>query len=47
MSAIDDVFERLRANGRKAFMPFITAGDPDLDFTLDVIREMSARMRLL
>ncbi len=42
MSAIDDVFERLRANGRKAFMPFITAGDPDLDFTLDVIREMSA-----
>lgn len=43
MSAIDDVFKLLRANGRKAFMPFITAGDPDLDFTLDVIREMSAR----
>lgn len=24
-----------------AFMPFITAGDPDLDFTVDMIRELS------
>jgi tryptophan synthase alpha chain len=33
MSAIDATFESLRAAGRKAFVPFITAGDPDLEFT--------------
>ena len=43
MSAIDDVFKRLRSAGRKAFMPFITAGDPDLEFTLDLIGELAAR----
>jgi tryptophan synthase alpha chain len=43
MSAIDDLFAKLRSEGRKAFMPFITAGDPDLDFTADVIRELDAR----
>jgi tryptophan synthase alpha chain len=42
MSAIDRLFEQLRASGRKAFMPFITAGDPDLAFTADVIRELVA-----
>jgi len=43
MSAIDQLFDQLRASGRKAFMPFVTAGDPDLDFTADVIRELVAR----
>jgi tryptophan synthase alpha chain len=43
MSAIDTVFETLRKTGRKAFMPFITAGDPDLDFTAAVLRELVAR----
>ncbi len=43
MSAIDALFVRLRQNGRKAFMPFVTAGDPDLDFTAAVIRELVAR----
>ena len=43
MSAIDQLFDRLRATGRKAFMPFVTAGDPDLAFTADVIRELVAR----
>ena len=33
MSAIDRLFQQLRAAGRKAFMPFVTAGDPDLAFT--------------
>ena len=33
MNPIDDLFRRLRAEGRKAFMPFVTAGDPDLAFT--------------
>ena len=33
MSAIDDLFAKLRAENRKAFMPFVTAGDPDLGDT--------------
>jgi tryptophan synthase alpha chain len=41
MSAIDDLFHKLRAAGQKALMPFITAGDPDLDFTSAVIRELA------
>ena len=43
MSAIDTLFRQLRAAGRKAFMPFVTAGDPDLDFTAEVIRRLAAR----
>jgi len=43
MSAIDRLFEQLRADGRKAFMPFVTAGDPDLDFTAALLRELVAR----
>jgi len=43
MSAIDELFQRLRAEGRKALMPFVTAGDPDLDFTGAVLRELVAR----
>ena len=43
MSAIDELFAKLRAEKRKALMPFITAGDPDLDFTAAVIEEMVAR----
>ena len=42
MSRLDSLFSDLRRQGRKAFMPFITAGDPDLDFTADVIRERPA-----
>jgi tryptophan synthase alpha chain len=37
MTAIDDLFAKLRGEGRKAFMPFITAGDPDMAFTCQVI----------
>jgi tryptophan synthase alpha chain len=43
MSSIDTLFEQLRGAGRKAFMPFVTAGDPDLDFTDRVIRELVGR----
>jgi tryptophan synthase alpha chain len=43
MSAIDHAFEDLRAAGRKAFMPFVTAGDPDLEFTDAILRELAAR----
>jgi tryptophan synthase alpha chain len=43
MSDIDKLFANLRAENRKAFMPFITAGDPDLEFTADVLRELETR----
>lgn len=42
MSVLDDLFARLRAQGRKAFIPFVTAGDPHLDFTCRLIRELSS-----
>jgi len=34
MSLISSTFDALRARQRKALIPFITAGDPDLDTTL-------------
>jgi tryptophan synthase alpha chain len=37
MNPIDDLFRRLRAGGRKAFMPFATAGDPDIAFTRELL----------
>jgi tryptophan synthase alpha chain len=43
MSAIDDLFRKLRSEGRKALMPFVTAGDPDLDFTAQLLRRLAAR----
>ena len=43
MSAIDTLFQKLRQEGRKAFMPFVTAGDPDLEFTADVLRTLVDR----
>lgn len=43
MSKIDVLFAQLRRDNQKAFMPFITAGDPDLDFTRAVIQELDRR----
>jgi tryptophan synthase alpha chain len=43
MSRIDQTFADLRHQQRKALMPFVTAGDPDLAFTADVIRELDRR----
>ena len=42
MSAVDELFQRLRDSGKKAFMPFITAGDPDLKSTAEIIEAMDA-----
>ncbi len=42
MNPIDALFQRLRADGRKAFMPFLTAGDPDLAFTREVVPAAAA-----
>ena len=43
MSSIPELFTKLRSDGRKALMPFVTAGDPDLDFTAAVLKEVVAR----
>lgn len=33
MSSIDTLFQNLRAQNKKAFLPFVTAGDPNVGFT--------------
>lgn len=43
MTAVDKLFATFRSSGKKALMPFVTAGDPDLDFTAAVLRELAAR----
>lgn len=43
MSAIDELFQNLRQEGRKAIMPFVTAGDPDVEFTGQVLKELVGR----
>jgi tryptophan synthase alpha chain len=43
MNRIDALFTRLRSENRRALMPFITAGDPDLATTAALITEMVAR----
>ena len=37
MNPIDTLFQRLRAANRKAFIPFLPAGDPDMALTRDAI----------
>lgn len=37
MNLIDATFAQLKEEGRTAFLPFLTVGDPDIDTTLDVI----------
>lgn len=41
MNGIDQQFAELRKSQGKAFIPFVTAGDPDLDFTLDALRTLA------
>lgn len=43
MSAIDQLFREYRSAGRKALIPFLTAGDPDLEFTGLLVRELDQR----
>ncbi len=40
-SRINDAFAAAKQEERLAFMPFVTAGDPDLETTLDVVRELA------
>lgn len=43
MPAIDDLFGKLRSENKKALMPFVTAGDPDVDFTAAMLKEVIGR----
>ena len=43
LTRISEKFAQLRNAGQMAFMPFITAGDPDMDLTLALIRELAKR----
>jgi tryptophan synthase alpha chain len=43
MNAIDTLFEKLRSEGRKAFIPFVTAGDPDLPTSERLAKSLAER----
>lgn len=38
MTRIDDTFARLKSEGRKAFVSYVMAGDPDFDRSLEIVR---------
>jgi tryptophan synthase alpha chain len=43
MNSIDALFTRLRDQRKKAFIPFLTAGDPDLDTSAALVEEAARR----
>ncbi len=43
MNPIDALFARLRAEKRKAFIPFLTAGDPDLPGSMQIVRDVATK----
>jgi len=43
VNRIEQTFRRLKEKGEKALIPFITAGDPDLDTTRALVMEMARR----
>jgi tryptophan synthase alpha chain len=40
MSRLSDTFARLKKEGRAAFVPFITAGDPDMETSLAILQQL-------
>ena len=42
MTRIDDTFARLKAEGKKAFVAYIMAGDPDYETALSLMQQMPA-----
>lgn len=41
MSRITEKFENLRRDGQKGFIPFVTAGDPDIEASLSIILKLA------
>jgi len=42
MTRIDDTFARLRAEGKKAFVTYVMAGDPDEGKALEIVKGLPA-----
>ena len=42
MSRLKDKFAALKKEGRAAFVPFITAGDPDMDTSFSILHQLPA-----
>lgn len=42
MNRVDEMFQQARRGGRTAFIPFLTAGDPDLATTVALARRIAA-----
>ncbi|NDR59328.1 tryptophan synthase subunit alpha [Aliiruegeria sabulilitoris] len=42
MTRIDDTFARLKAEGKKAFVAYVMAGDPDYETSLEVVKGLPA-----
>jgi tryptophan synthase alpha chain len=43
MNRIDATFAELKKQGKTALMPFLTVGDPDLDTTVELLKEFEAQ----
>jgi tryptophan synthase alpha chain len=43
MNAVDVLFQELRSRNAKAFIPFVTAGDPDTQTSASIVREVIQR----
>src|ERR1700756_2889643 len=43
MNSIDILFRRLASEKKKAFIPFVPAGDPDIDATGLLVKELARR----
>jgi tryptophan synthase alpha chain len=41
LSRISEAFDSLKREGRRGFIPFITAGDPDLETTYELLLELA------
>jgi tryptophan synthase alpha chain len=41
MSRITKKFEELKRSGRKGFIPFVTAGDPDIETSLSIVLKLA------
>jgi len=42
MNRIDQAFKRLKKEGKKAFIPYVTAGDPDMGTSKEIIKGLAS-----
>ena len=42
MTRIDDTFARLKSEGKKAFVAYVMAGDPDLETSREIVHGLPA-----